>query len=170
MELCKPFIDKVDPDRDGAKGYFDIIKSPMDLTTIKKKLSGNKYASIEEWKHDVNQIWENAMVYNDEGTLLYLIAKEMKLWFNRKYIKIPINKDEDWILSLTKTSKKLYDLSLLPPSTIATFHPPTALPPIEVAQSPAEEIKQSIIILEIPPGIKEKYENYQVDYSDQNKF
>ena len=134
-------------------------------------MSGNKYASIEEWERDVNQIWENAMVYNEKGTLLYLIAKEMKLWFQRKYTKIPVNKDEDWMLSLTKTSKKLYELSQLPPSSIATFHPPTALPPIEVAQSPTENSKQSsIIILEIPPGVKEKYENYEPDYSDPSRY
>ena len=120
MELCRPFKDKVDPVRDGALDYFQVVKKPMDLTTIRKKLTGNDYKSSDAWASDVRQVWTNAMLYNKEGTLLYIIAQEMEIWFRRKYDTMPRNKDEEWMAALRKSTRKMHDLSLHPPSSIVT--------------------------------------------------
>lgn len=123
MDLCRPFKDKVDPVRDGAPDYFQIVKRPMDLTTIRRKLNNNDYKSIDAWATDVNQVWINAKLYNNEGTLIYIMAQEMEIWFGRKFESMPRNKDEEWMEMLRKSTKKLFDLSTHPPTSIVAARP-----------------------------------------------
>ncbi len=46
--------------------YFDIISKPMDLSTIKKKLTHNVYANANSFVEDMNLIWNNCYKYNGE--------------------------------------------------------------------------------------------------------
>jgi hypothetical protein len=121
MDLCRLFREKVDPVRDGAPGYNDIVKTPMDLGTVKKLLSANEFKHITEWARAVNLIWSNAMVYNSEGTLIHLIAQEMEAWFRRKFENLPRNKDEEWMLQLRKSSRRMLDLSQHPPPSLVAL-------------------------------------------------
>lgn len=57
--FLKPVSKKEAPD------YLDIIKHPMDLSTIKEKVRRLEYKSREEFRHDVWQITYNAHRYND---------------------------------------------------------------------------------------------------------
>jgi hypothetical protein len=41
--FIEPFLYPVDEKRDGAKNYYKIIKEPMDLETIERKLTLNEY-------------------------------------------------------------------------------------------------------------------------------
>jgi hypothetical protein len=126
MDLCRPFREKVDPVRDGAPGYNDIVKTPMDLGTVKKLLTSNEFKHISEWVKAVNLIWSNAMLYNQQGTLIQLIAQEMEMWFRRKAENLPRNKDEEWMNQLRKSSKRMLDLSIHPPPSMVAIRPPVA--------------------------------------------
>ena len=117
-DLCRLFREKVDPERDGAPDYYTIIKQPMDLTTIRKKLNSNEYKSIEQWIDDMNLIWKNAKLYNTEGSIIHFIAQELEQWFAKKCTQIPRNKDEEWMLQLRKSSTALMRLASHPPSSI----------------------------------------------------
>ncbi|KAF3910879.1 hypothetical protein ABW20_dc0106924 [Dactylellina cionopaga] len=47
-----------------APDYFNIIKTPMDLGTVMKKLKQLAYKSKREFIEDVNLIWANCLQYN----------------------------------------------------------------------------------------------------------
>ncbi|KAF3311088.1 Transcriptional activator spt7 [Orbilia oligospora] len=47
-----------------APDYFNIIKQPMDLGTVMKKLKQLAYKSKREFIDDVNLIWQNCLQYN----------------------------------------------------------------------------------------------------------
>lgn len=143
MDLCRPFKDKVDPVRDGAPDYFQIVKRPMDLTTIRKKLNNNDYKSIDAWATDVNQVWINAKLYNNEGTLIYVMAQEMEIWFGRKFESMPRNKDEEWMEMLRKSTKKLFDLSTHPPVSIVAARPLISLAAALQADAQASQFLSS---------------------------
>lgn len=143
-DLCRPFRDKVDPERDGAPGYFNIIKRPMDLGTIKKKLNANEYKSIEQWAEDVNLVWSNAKLYNNEGTLINLIAQELEQWFSKKLRKLPRNKDEEWMINLQKSSKTLTRLSQHPPASIVPKYVLLLDPPAEPVHTTAPQTVEAI--------------------------
>eukprot|EP00900_Chrysochromulina_parva_P006146 jgi/Chrpa1/15532/Chrysochromulina_OHIO_Genome00022443-RA len=59
-----PFLDPVDWKALGLKDYPAIIKRPMDLGTIMKRLETGQYDSVLSVASDIDQVWANAMTYN----------------------------------------------------------------------------------------------------------
>jgi transcriptional activator SPT7 len=61
-EYSTPFLQRVNK-RD-APDYFHIIKQPMDIGTMIKKLKSFSYRSKREFVGDLNLIWANCLTYN----------------------------------------------------------------------------------------------------------
>jgi hypothetical protein len=51
----------------GLHDYFDVIKHPMDLGTVRKRLDQFKYFEIEKFAADVKLTFDNAALYNPPG-------------------------------------------------------------------------------------------------------
>lgn len=49
-----------------VKDYYSIVKNPMDLETIAKKVKAHKYHNRGEFLHDIDLILENSIAYNGE--------------------------------------------------------------------------------------------------------
>jgi hypothetical protein len=116
--ICSPFVEMVDPERDGAPDYFDYIKEPMALAEVKRKLSGNEYDSVQSWERDIDRIWKNAKTYNGDDTLFTHMAMEASLWFNQKMKRFPSTQEEDWTSKIQRTAKKLLDVLSHPPAEL----------------------------------------------------
>lgn len=58
--------------------YYDIIKEPMALSTIKSKVSGKEYKSFAGFVRDLALIPHNAQVYNRQDSQAYVDALEVK--------------------------------------------------------------------------------------------
>ncbi|KAJ1290704.1 hypothetical protein BS78_02G265700 [Paspalum vaginatum] len=67
------FSDPVDPEE--LPDYHDIIKHPMDFSTIRKKLDKGAYSNLEQFEDDVFLISSNAMCYNSPDTIYYRQAR-----------------------------------------------------------------------------------------------
>ena len=91
------FNTPVDPVELGLPDYFEVIKRPMDLGTIRKKLDNGVYTRLEDFQEHVNLTFDNAMMYNPEGSVVYNMAKEMKVVFERAWAKMMhiLNAEED---------------------------------------------------------------------------
>lgn len=63
---------------EAVPNYCEIIKSPMDFSTIKQKLSSFEYANIEEFSSDVMLMYENAQVFNRHTTIYYKEAVKQR--------------------------------------------------------------------------------------------
>jgi E1A/CREB-binding protein len=50
----------------------------MDLGTVKKRVDNGLYRSITEVECDINLTFDNAMLYNPEGSVVWTMAKELK--------------------------------------------------------------------------------------------
>ena len=48
----------------GLHDYHTIIKAPMDLGTVKKKMDNREYTSVAAFEHDVLVIFSNCYKYN----------------------------------------------------------------------------------------------------------
>lgn len=46
--------------------YYDIIKKPMDLSTMMSKIDLHQYQTVKEFLEDINQITLNALEYNPD--------------------------------------------------------------------------------------------------------
>jgi len=80
------FEEPVDPVKLNLPDYFDIIKYPMDLGQIRKKLeSGSYYFEVDKVKEDVILTFQNAITYNAPGQEVHKVAKEMKEIFLKSW-------------------------------------------------------------------------------------
>lgn len=63
-EYSMPFLSRVNK-RD-APDYYNLIKNPMDLGSMTKKLKSLAYKSKVEFVADLNLIWDNCLKYNQD--------------------------------------------------------------------------------------------------------
>ncbi|CAL4989232.1 unnamed protein product [Urochloa decumbens] len=79
------FNKPVDPVLYQIPDYFDVIRHPMDLGTVKKKLTKQQYVRTDEFAADVRLTFLNAMKYNPPGNDVHEIAKELKGIFDSEW-------------------------------------------------------------------------------------
>jgi len=91
------FNSPVDPIELGLPDYFEVIKQPMDLGTIRKKLENGCYHSLDDFHNHVQITFDNAMLYNPEGSVVYNMAHEMKTKFLHDFENLmkQLNAEED---------------------------------------------------------------------------
>lgn len=65
------FLEPVNWKKLGLDDYPSIVKSPMDLKTIGKKVKANSYSKPEQFWADVDLIWHNCQLYNHESSDVY---------------------------------------------------------------------------------------------------
>ncbi|KAJ3126605.1 hypothetical protein HK098_007360 [Nowakowskiella sp. JEL0407] len=76
MDKNKYFWFPVDPKL--APNYLDVVKFPIDLDTIEKKIRAGSYESYGSFKTDLNFLTNNAMLYNHAESDIYSVAVRMK--------------------------------------------------------------------------------------------
>ena len=76
-----PFHSPVDTVKLGLPAYFDIIKVPMDLGTVKKRLESNYYWAAKEVIQDINTMFGNCYMYNKPGEDIVVMAKALEKFF-----------------------------------------------------------------------------------------
>ena len=67
-----PFHKPVDTIQLGLPDYFKIIKQPMDLGTVKKRLENNYYWCSKECTDDISTMFQNCYLYNKPGEASYI--------------------------------------------------------------------------------------------------
>ncbi|XP_043261805.1 transcription initiation factor TFIID subunit 1 isoform X2 [Colletes gigas] len=67
MTEAWPFLKPVN--KKLVKDYYTVIKRPMDLETISKKVSAHKYHNRHEFHRDIEQILENCTIYNGKDSV-----------------------------------------------------------------------------------------------------
>ncbi|KAH6780654.1 global transcription factor group E4 [Perilla frutescens var. hirtella] len=72
----------------GLHDYFEIIRNPMDLGTVKDRLNQNWYKSPTEFAEDVRLTFQNAMTYNPKGQDVYVMAEQLAKTFEEKWAPI----------------------------------------------------------------------------------
>ncbi|KAK7887132.1 hypothetical protein WMY93_026753 [Mugilogobius chulae] len=53
-------------DLEEVPDYAEVIKKPMDLSTVLTKIDLHQYGAVKEFLHDVDLIWQNALEYNPD--------------------------------------------------------------------------------------------------------
>ncbi|GAB2292311.1 DeSI-like protein hag1 [Dionaea muscipula] len=78
-----PFKEPVDP-RD-VPDYYDIIKDPIDLKTMSKRVESEQYyATLEMFIADIRRMFANARTYNSPETIYYKCATRLESHFTSK--------------------------------------------------------------------------------------
>ncbi len=66
-----PFHYPVNPDELGLPDYFNVVKRPMDLSTIRARLDEGQYANPQEFVDDMWLMFNNAWLYNKKTSKVY---------------------------------------------------------------------------------------------------
>ena len=82
----------VDPIENNALHYYDIIKKPMDFSTIKKKIRKRQYTNFKEFCFDVDLIFDNCFFYNGEFSEIGKMGSIVKREFIRLLNENKMNK------------------------------------------------------------------------------
>lgn len=64
------FLRPVEWKKLGLYDYPKIIKHPMSIHSIRRKLSASKYSSFEQVIKDLDLIWSNCREYNQENSVI----------------------------------------------------------------------------------------------------
>lgn len=79
-----PFRQPVDPQLLGIPDYFDIVKSPMDLSTIKRKLDTGQYQEPWQYVDDIWLMFNNAWLYNRKTSRVYKYCSKLSEVFEQE--------------------------------------------------------------------------------------
>ncbi|KAJ3042833.1 hypothetical protein HK097_001896 [Rhizophlyctis rosea] len=81
-----PFLTPVGPE---VFGYYEMIKRPMDLSTIRRKLDEGDYDTADQFKEDVVLMFRNCYTFNPVGTDVYEAGKKLEYAFNERWNALP---------------------------------------------------------------------------------
>uniref|UniRef100_A0A8C3RB56 Bromodomain testis-specific protein n=1 Tax=Cyanoderma ruficeps TaxID=181631 RepID=A0A8C3RB56_9PASS len=98
-----PFHQPVDAAALNLPDYYTIIKKPMDLGTIEKRLEHNYYTRAAECIEDFKTMFWNCYMYNKPGDDIVFMAEELEKVFMQKIAHMP---PEERLVSLNKGRRK----------------------------------------------------------------
>ncbi|XP_047157257.1 transcription factor GTE10-like isoform X1 [Vigna umbellata] len=74
--------------------YFTVIKHPMDLGTVKRRITSGEYTNLMDFAADVRLTFSNAMTYNPPGNDVHVMADTLHKIFESRWKaiekKIPV--------------------------------------------------------------------------------
>ncbi|XP_034415367.1 histone acetyltransferase p300 isoform X3 [Cyclopterus lumpus] len=79
-----PFRMPVDPQLLCIPDYFDIVKNPMDLSTIKRKLDTGQYQEPWQYVDDIWLMFNNAWLYNRKTSRVYKYCAKLAEVFEQE--------------------------------------------------------------------------------------
>ncbi|EAY17029.1 Bromodomain containing protein [Trichomonas vaginalis G3] len=104
------FANPVDPERDRCPNYLQLIKEPMDLGTVKKRLESGYYKTVSDWRHDMDLIWNNSYTFNKVNSFIGLITKDLQEKYNQISEYINDGLEITWREKLYSLSRELNEL------------------------------------------------------------
>ncbi|KAI4834231.1 Bromodomain-containing protein [Aureobasidium sp. EXF-8845] len=91
IEIFQPFVTL--PPRT-LTDYYNLIKKPMSLTAVRKRVRGqhgrgaatmqSDFRTWDAFAEDVSYIWRNARDYNEDGSDIYNLSVELEDMFNER--------------------------------------------------------------------------------------
>ncbi|KAJ8793534.1 hypothetical protein J1605_019368 [Eschrichtius robustus] len=98
-----PFYNPVDVNALGLHNYYDIVKNPMDLGTIKAKMDNQEYKNAYEFAADVRLMFMNCYKYNPPDHEVVTMARMLQEVFEMHFAKIPDEPVESMPVCYIKT-------------------------------------------------------------------
>ncbi|XP_038600794.1 bromodomain testis-specific protein isoform X3 [Tachyglossus aculeatus] len=103
LSYAWPFYKPVDVTALGLHNYYDIVKNPMDLGTIQKKMNNQDYKDAHEFAADVRLMFMNCYKYNPPDHEIVGMARMLQDVFEMQFAKIPDEPSDSMPLYYIKT-------------------------------------------------------------------
>lgn len=114
-EFAGPFLKPVDHVALGIPDYPLIVKEPMDLSRVHKRLNTGMYPNPMAFAADMRKIWANAILYNPKNSPIHEMTLVMSEFFEKLYKPIeenPFSDNQNEYLQkrVTKLDKKMEEI------------------------------------------------------------
>ncbi|XP_064234117.1 bromodomain-containing protein 3-like [Aotus nancymaae] len=163
-QFAWPFYQPVDAIKLNLPDYHKIIKNPMDMGTIKKRLENNYYWSASECMQDFNTMFTNCYIYNKPTDDIVLMAQALEKIFLQKVAQMP--QEEVEVLPPAPKGKgrkpaagaqstgtqQVAAVSSVSPATPFQSVPPTVSQTPVIAATPVPTITANITSVPVPPA------------------
>ncbi|XP_073752919.1 bromodomain testis-specific protein [Callorhinus ursinus] len=164
-----PFQQPVDAVKLKLPDYYTIIKTPMDLNTIKKRLEHKYYVKASECIADFNIMFSNCYLYNKPGDDIVLMAQALEKLFRQRLSHMPqeeqivggkerIKKGIQHNVAVPSVKEKQSPKALekvFKPQVIPSVFPETSVSPSNMAQgTPLDSTSQTVA--QVTRGVKRK--------------
>nr|VWO96631.1 Histone acetyltransferase [Ganoderma boninense] len=94
-QVAHAFYEPVDPVKMGIPEYPKVIKKPMDLSTMKKKLDAGEYLTAEKFRDDFKLMIKNCMTFNPPSNPVHEAGKALQNLFDEKWKNLPVPRSHD---------------------------------------------------------------------------
>ncbi|XP_021037518.1 bromodomain-containing protein 3 isoform X1 [Mus caroli] len=162
-QFAWPFYQPVDAIKLNLPDYHKIIKNPMDMGTIKKRLENNYYWSASECMQDFNTMFTNCYIYNKPTDDIVLMAQALEKIFLQKVAQMP--QEEVELLppapkgkgrkpaagAQNAGSQQVAAVSSVSPATPFQNMPPTVSQTPVIAATPVPTITANVTSVPVPP-------------------
>ncbi|XP_053277492.1 bromodomain-containing protein 3 isoform X2 [Pleuronectes platessa] len=137
-QFAWPFYTPVDAIKLCLADYHKVIKNPMDMGTIKKRLENNYYWSASEAMQDFNTMFTNCYIYNKPTDDIVLMAQALEKIFLQKVAQMP--QEEVALLppapKAKNKSKQPASATAVSPQAESSASPPPSYPSPSPSQTP----------------------------------
>ena len=58
--------------------YLNVVKHPMDLSTMRQKAQAHQYQTVEQFASDFDLMVDNCLIYNHRDTVFYRAAIKLR--------------------------------------------------------------------------------------------
>ncbi|KAI6045133.1 Bromodomain-containing protein [Pisolithus marmoratus] len=87
--IAHPFYEPVDPVKLDIPMYPKVIKKPMDLSTMRRKLENGEYSNATKFFDDFKLMIRNCFAFNPAGTPVNQAGIELQRLFDEKWKNLP---------------------------------------------------------------------------------
>ncbi|KAG2116963.1 hypothetical protein DEU56DRAFT_874123 [Suillus clintonianus] len=91
--IAHPFYEPVDAVKLDIPTYYRVIKKPMDMSTMRKKLEAGEYPNASKFFDDFKLMIRNCFLFNPAGTLVNQAGIELQRLFDEKWKNLPPLRD-----------------------------------------------------------------------------
>lgn len=88
-DINYPFLAPVDVVALNIPDYVNIVKHPMDLATIERKLAEGDYDEPEQFEDDIRLMFNNCYLYNPPNLPVHKMGRELEKVFDEKWAQRP---------------------------------------------------------------------------------
>jgi hypothetical protein len=121
--FAEPVDGKIVPD------YHSVVSSPMDFSTMKKKVEQKEYDSPLQFVADARQVFTNCKLYNKPESAEAAMGLDVEQDFERRWMNSKI--EEKWEQEMHRREQEEYDISVAsdvrPPSPEPGSYAPAAM-------------------------------------------
>ncbi|KAJ8408672.1 hypothetical protein AAFF_G00253070 [Aldrovandia affinis] len=164
-QFAWPFYQPVDAIKLSLPDYHKIIKNPMDMGTIKKRLENNYYWSASECMQDFNTMFTDCYIYNKPTDDIVLMAQALEKIFLQKVAMMP-QEEVELLPPAPKAPKgkkpggppgepedeqEAAVSSVSPPSSFPSDAPPVSQTPV-IAATPVPTITPTVPVVQATPA------------------